>query len=130
MRHALDRIKLGRLRVATKGLARNPDHGNNPQAPKFYNLSEPEQREQGVYLVGQLAGLRGQVCTIDSIHHDISVQGDTRVDEIWRQYATTLARPDQAQPSDIAIIGMACLASQGSQAAGPTGRISSIKSMQ
>lgn len=116
IRHALDRIKLGRLRAATKGLARNPDHENNPQAPKFVNLSEPEQREQGVYLVGQLAGLRRQVCTIDSLHHDISVQGNTRVDEIWREYAKTLAGPDQAQPLDIAIIGMACLLPKAAEA--------------
>jgi malonyl CoA-acyl carrier protein transacylase len=109
MRNALDRIKIGRLRVATKGLAINPDHGNNPQAPKFINLSEPEQREQGVYLVGQLAAMREQVCTIDSIHRDISIEGNTRVEKIWRNYAASLANPEAAQPSDIAIIGMACV---------------------
>ena len=109
VRNTLDGIKLGRLRIATKGLARNPDYRHDPHAPKFINLSEAEQREQGVYLVGQLAAIREQVCSIESIHLDISVQGGARVNEIWQKYRKTSWHPDEAQPSDIAIIGMACL---------------------
>jgi acyl transferase domain-containing protein/NAD(P)H-dependent flavin oxidoreductase YrpB (nitropropane dioxygenase family)/NAD(P)-dependent dehydrogenase (short-subunit alcohol dehydrogenase family) len=107
--NTLDRIKLGRLRIATKGIARNPEHQTNPQAPEFINLNETEQREQGIYLVGQVAAMRGQVVTIDSLHHDLSTRGGARLNEIWQECRQVYPVGDAALPSDIAIVGMACL---------------------
>ena len=109
LRNTLDRIKLGRLRIATKGLARNPDHHNNPQTPKFINLNEQEQREQGIYLVGQLVAMRGQVATIDALHHDLSTRATARLDKIWQACREDYPDPSEAPPADIAIVGMACL---------------------
>ena len=109
LRHTLDHIKLGRLRIATKGLARNPDHHNNPQAAKFINLNEQEQRERGIYLVGQLAAMRGQVATIDALHHDLSTRATARIDTIWQACREDFPDVGEAPPVDIAIVGMACL---------------------
>jgi acyl transferase domain-containing protein/NAD(P)H-dependent flavin oxidoreductase YrpB (nitropropane dioxygenase family)/NAD(P)-dependent dehydrogenase (short-subunit alcohol dehydrogenase family) len=109
LRHALDQIKLGRLRIATKGIVRNPDHQSDPQAPPFINLSESEQREQGIYLAGQVAAMRGQVATIEALHQDLSVQATARLDKIWQAWCEDYPDPGEAPPADIAIVGMACL---------------------
>lgn len=109
MRNSLERIKIGRLRIATKGIARNPNHKDNPQAPKFINLSENEQRAQGIYMLGQLAAMRNQVWTIDSLHRDISTLGTARIDQSWQECCQAYEPVEASQPADIAIIGMACL---------------------
>jgi acyl transferase domain-containing protein/NAD(P)H-dependent flavin oxidoreductase YrpB (nitropropane dioxygenase family)/NAD(P)-dependent dehydrogenase (short-subunit alcohol dehydrogenase family) len=109
VRHALDHIKLGRLRIATKGIARNPDRQTDPQAPEFINLNEDEQRQQGIYLVGQVAAMRGQVVTIDALHHDLANRGSARLNEAWQTCRQAYPVGDATQPSDIAIVGLACL---------------------
>ncbi|MGP8050898.1 MAG: SDR family NAD(P)-dependent oxidoreductase [Desulfobaccales bacterium] len=109
MRNSLDRIKIGRLRIATKGIARNPNHKDNPQTPKFINLSENKQRAQGIYLIGQLAAMRSQVGTIASLHHDISTLGTARIDQSWQECSEAYAPSEESEPADVAIIGMACL---------------------
>jgi acyl transferase domain-containing protein/NAD(P)H-dependent flavin oxidoreductase YrpB (nitropropane dioxygenase family)/NAD(P)-dependent dehydrogenase (short-subunit alcohol dehydrogenase family)/acyl carrier protein len=110
MRQTLDRLKLGRLRIATKGLARNPEAVTEPSAPKFIALSQAEQQESGIYLVGQLAALRHQTCTISSLHEDIVVGGSARLDGLVREdYQFSQASHELERPLDIAVIGMACL---------------------
>ncbi|MFA5109942.1 MAG: beta-ketoacyl synthase N-terminal-like domain-containing protein, partial [Desulfobaccales bacterium] len=109
VRETLDHIKLGRLRIATKGIARNPDRHADPQTPEFIHLNEAEQREQGIYLVGQVAAMRRRVISIEALHHDLAVRGSARVQSIWQECRRDYPAGTQAQPSDIAIVGMACL---------------------
>ena len=115
MRHTLDRLKLGRLRIATRGVARNPEFAQHPAEPRFIPLGQAEQHESGLYLLGQLAALRRQTCTIASLHEDIVVNGAARLDELFQEdYRFAQAPQVLEQPSDIAIIGMACLLPQAS----------------
>jgi 3-oxoacyl-(acyl-carrier-protein) synthase/NAD(P)H-dependent flavin oxidoreductase YrpB (nitropropane dioxygenase family)/NAD(P)-dependent dehydrogenase (short-subunit alcohol dehydrogenase family) len=112
IRQTLDKLNMGRLRVASRGVRRHPEYGRNPKAPMLVNLSEEEQYSQGMYMIGQLAALRDRICTIDSLHRDISQGSSRRLSDLdvpeLSALSLTLSQPSCA--SDIAIIGMACLA--------------------
>jgi acyl transferase domain-containing protein/NAD(P)-dependent dehydrogenase (short-subunit alcohol dehydrogenase family)/NAD(P)H-dependent flavin oxidoreductase YrpB (nitropropane dioxygenase family) len=109
IRNALEELNLGRLRIASKGVAHNPAHEHGPTSPRFVTLSTAQQQHQGMYMIGQVAALRDRTCTITELHHNVSVQGSERLREVSR-----LDRPPEIisrkeQPCDVAIIGMACL---------------------
>ena len=82
VRQSLEHLKLGRLRIATKGIARNPDHRTAPHAPEFVHLDEDQQRQQGLYLVGQVAAMRERVIPIEELHRELCLGGSDRLDEI------------------------------------------------
>lgn len=109
IRNVLEQMVMGRLRVASKGAIRHPEYGQDPQAPKFVTLNENEQRTKGIYMIGQLAALRDKVCTIDALHHDIVVEGAKRIEALYKKRHEVLSPEKDHQPSDIAIIGMACI---------------------
>jgi acyl transferase domain-containing protein/NAD(P)H-dependent flavin oxidoreductase YrpB (nitropropane dioxygenase family)/NAD(P)-dependent dehydrogenase (short-subunit alcohol dehydrogenase family) len=109
LRQALDKLKAGRLRLAAKGIARNSAHLTDPQQPELLSLSEPEQRRQGIYLIGQLAALRDQAVTIAALHHDIAVEGTERIAALYPLLAPIDPGRQEELPSDVAVIGMACL---------------------
>ncbi|MGH8901538.1 MAG: SDR family NAD(P)-dependent oxidoreductase [Egibacteraceae bacterium] len=106
IRVRLELLNLGRLRIASKGIDRNPEHAQQPDAPKFVTLTPDEQATQGMYMLGQVAALRGDATTLAELHHDVSVNGSALLDRL------TPSRPTAngaRQPCDIAVIGMSCL---------------------
>jgi acyl transferase domain-containing protein/NAD(P)-dependent dehydrogenase (short-subunit alcohol dehydrogenase family)/NAD(P)H-dependent flavin oxidoreductase YrpB (nitropropane dioxygenase family) len=107
IRDALEELNLGRLRIASKGIARNPRTGE-PDAADFSTFSEEEQRLQGMYMIGQVATLRDRTCTIPELHHDLCANGSQLVEGIETE-PTESALVKSARPCDIAIIGMACI---------------------
>jgi acyl transferase domain-containing protein/NAD(P)H-dependent flavin oxidoreductase YrpB (nitropropane dioxygenase family) len=111
VRETLERLNLGRLRIASKGIGRNPSHGREADSQKFTELSADEQLSQGMYMIGQVAALRDAACTIDELHHEVSVVGTERLGEAPRPAlsAAGVSARAEAKPCDIAIIGMACL---------------------
>jgi acyl transferase domain-containing protein/NAD(P)H-dependent flavin oxidoreductase YrpB (nitropropane dioxygenase family)/NAD(P)-dependent dehydrogenase (short-subunit alcohol dehydrogenase family) len=109
IRNALEDLNLGRLRIASKGIARNPQHGNGPDVPEFLTLPEEEQRNQGMYMIGQVAALRDRTCTVEELHRDVSIGGSERLVEIDEPRWGDIEVQYEERPSDIAIIGMACL---------------------
>ncbi|OLC56437.1 MAG: hypothetical protein AUH92_00280 [Acidobacteria bacterium 13_1_40CM_4_69_4] len=109
IRNALEALNLGRLRIASKGVDRNPDYGRLPGAAKLLPLPAEAQEIEGMYMIGQVAALRHATCTIEALHREVSVAGSER---LARLDAPVLARvpPARAErPSDIAIIGIGCL---------------------
>jgi NAD(P)H-dependent flavin oxidoreductase YrpB (nitropropane dioxygenase family) len=56
----LEDMVMGRLRIASKGAMRHPEHGQDPQAPKFVTLTEDEQRARGIYMIGPGQGLHNR----------------------------------------------------------------------
>ena len=75
IREALEELNLGRLRIASKGISRHPGYGQDSQTPKFMTLAAEEQRRQGMYMLGQVAALRDSTCTIEELHHEVSIKG-------------------------------------------------------
>jgi acyl transferase domain-containing protein/NAD(P)H-dependent flavin oxidoreductase YrpB (nitropropane dioxygenase family)/NAD(P)-dependent dehydrogenase (short-subunit alcohol dehydrogenase family)/acyl carrier protein len=109
VRVTLEFMNLGRLRIASKGIAQNPDYRKDPQAPRFVTVSAEEQNRQGMYMIGQVAGLRHEVCSIEELHRSVTVEATRRAETLEALQAPAMYAEETRQPSDIAIIGMACL---------------------
>ena len=107
LRERLEEMNIGRLRVASKGVARHPRWGQEPESPKLITLNAEEQRAQGMYMIGQVAALRDKTCTLAELHHSIAA-GSTQ-----RLAALTLPEAEAAAvappPAAVAIVGMACI---------------------
>ncbi len=108
IRTVLEDLNLGRLRIASKGIARNPQLDHDAQAPRFVQLGEETQRTEGMYMIGQVAALRSHTCTIAELHHQVSVAGSERLSRLKLEPVNHVSQRE-ARPVDIAIIGMACL---------------------
>ncbi len=106
IRERLERLNLGRLRIASKGIDRHPSHGHEPGAPQFVTVPPDEQAVRGMYMLGQVAALRDTTVTLAELHHDVSVGGSALLaagGSLQPAVASTAA------PCDVAIIGMGCL---------------------
>ncbi|MCF6158426.1 MAG: SDR family oxidoreductase [wastewater metagenome] len=109
IRTLLEEMNLGRLRIASKGVIRNPQDRSDMNTPKYKILNSEEQYNQGMYMIGQLAALRDRVCTVTDLHHDISVRSTERLMQLAEPGITRISTSTKIKPSDVAIIGMACI---------------------
>ncbi|WP_371618678.1 SDR family NAD(P)-dependent oxidoreductase [Streptomyces sp. NBC_00454] len=98
----LERLNLGRLRIASKGLRRGAD-GSGLQP-----VDEEQQHAEGLFMLGQAAMLRSATTTIAALHEQVT-EGAT---ELLRRRAEELApsggEEPPPEPLDVAIVGMAC----------------------
>ncbi|GLW19446.1 hypothetical protein Stsp01_61890 [Streptomyces sp. NBRC 13847] len=98
----LERRNLGRLRLASKGLRHT--EGGRPAA-----VAEPEQRREGLYMLGQAATTRSATTTVAALHTDVTDGATALLDARARRFRPPAAAPGpEAAPLDIAIVGMAC----------------------
>lgn len=109
LQESLERMNTGRLRVAAKGIARKSGYGSDPEADGFVSLSESERREQGLYMIGQLAAIRDRVSSIEELHTEVSAASMEKIEELARDSRQSMVRVEKENPSDIAIVGMACV---------------------
>jgi acyl transferase domain-containing protein/NAD(P)H-dependent flavin oxidoreductase YrpB (nitropropane dioxygenase family) len=118
IRARLELLNLGRARIASKGITRNPDRSprHSPDgaagggAPEFVTLTADEQAAQGMYMLGQLAALREDTVTIPALHHDVCAGSAALLDQLPRPAVTTVpAAAGSGGPCDVAIIGMSCI---------------------
>jgi len=109
VRKTLEEMEIGRLRIAAKGVKRHPRYGEDPQAPKFILLDEEAQRAEGLYMIGQVATLRGSVCTMAELHRDIAKGSSQRLAAMEEPHLSRATTQHEERPSDIAIIGMSCI---------------------
>ncbi|MGW7454304.1 SDR family NAD(P)-dependent oxidoreductase [Streptomyces sp. NPDC054787] len=103
----LERLNLGRLRIASKGL-RRAGPGDRPRADgdRLEPVTEEQQHAQGLFMLGQAATLRTQTTTVAALHAQVT-DGATAL--LARRAQDFAAPPQpQADPLDIAIVGMAC----------------------
>ena len=107
IRHALEQLNVGRLRIASKAVDRHPAFGPDPAAPKFVELNEERQQAQGMCMIGQLATLRDSACTIAELHHELSIKGTERLIQCREPLFASESSAKRQQPCDVAIIGMA-----------------------
>ncbi|HEU4759321.1 MAG TPA: SDR family NAD(P)-dependent oxidoreductase [Dehalococcoidia bacterium] len=107
VRNTLEELNIGRLRIATKGIDRNPGHDREAAQPEFLTLSEEEQRRQGTYMIGQVAALRDRACTIEQLHHNVAVEGSARLRSL--PLTGEDVEEPRGEPSAVAIVGMGCV---------------------
>lgn len=105
----LDLFMQGRLLIASKGIHDQTDYINSPQAQKLVPVTQEEQYQQGNYLIGQAAALRSEQTTIDALHRDVTIKAGKRVAELYERSQNLRSGKKKPPPSDVAIIGMACL---------------------
>ncbi|MGD8765758.1 MAG: beta-ketoacyl synthase N-terminal-like domain-containing protein, partial [Desulfobacteraceae bacterium] len=106
----LQRMQLGRMRIASKGLAKNSKKDRHLSDPKAVPLSDDEQSKQGMYLIGQLAALKDRMSTISDLHQNIVTGCSEKIQGLRTKSDENLSMVDEdTRPADIAIIGMACL---------------------
>ncbi|HEX9298080.1 MAG TPA: SDR family NAD(P)-dependent oxidoreductase [Polyangiaceae bacterium] len=96
----LEKLNLGRLRIAAKGLRRD--------GAELIEVGEDEQRREGMFMIGQVAALRRARTTIAELHRDVS-EGSRKV-----EFAIT--KP-HASAIDVAIVGLACIYADAPDAA-------------
>ena len=100
----LEYKNLGRLRVASKGVDRVTTGAANDR--RLTEISADAQHERGMYMIGQVASLRGEITTMRQLHDEVC-QAST---QFVQARAETLPHPVAvpANPCDVAIVGMSC----------------------
>jgi acyl transferase domain-containing protein/NAD(P)H-dependent flavin oxidoreductase YrpB (nitropropane dioxygenase family)/NADP-dependent 3-hydroxy acid dehydrogenase YdfG len=98
---ALDRLIVGRSRVASKGLERDGD--------RLVAVDQARQRADGLYMLGEVAALRARVTTIARLHESVSLGSGDRL--LATSVPTDATPPVVAPPApaDVAIVGASCL---------------------
>ncbi|WZO99323.1 SDR family NAD(P)-dependent oxidoreductase [Isosphaeraceae bacterium EP7] len=107
LRHRLEVLNIGRLRVASKGLDRDTSDRGAPGESKLVDVSDDDQWSRGMYMIGQIASLRAAVCSMDELHRDVS-EGGARILGSAGANAVDLG-PQSPPPCAVAIVGMACI---------------------
>ncbi len=101
----LERLNLGRLRIASKGLRRD--------GAALVEVDEQVQHHDGMVMLGDVATLRRATTTIEALHAQVTEGAAgflaARVAELGVEPARDdqLAQPREVQPLDVAIVGMA-----------------------
>jgi acyl transferase domain-containing protein/NAD(P)H-dependent flavin oxidoreductase YrpB (nitropropane dioxygenase family)/NAD(P)-dependent dehydrogenase (short-subunit alcohol dehydrogenase family) len=106
-RDELERMNLGRLRMASKGIARkaNPEPGESP----YCHIDDELQRRQGMFMLGQVAALRHERCTIEALHQDVATGAVERLKSLAPRVEVLAPEEPAPPPLDIAIVGIGCL---------------------
>ncbi|PWV44855.1 type I polyketide synthase [Chitinophaga sp. S165] len=93
----LEALNVGRLRIAAKGVDRK-ENG-------LVQIDTPQQLQEGMYMIGQVAALRHEVVSMTSLHKEVAENNFNYIQAA--ALPTPVTHPEKAL--DIAIIGMACI---------------------
>lgn len=92
----LEKLNVGRLRIAAKGIERQGD--------QLVNIPKDEQLDLGMYMIGQIATMHNRVISLAALHQNV-------IDNY--KYIQEAALPEEPvsteKPLDIAIVGMECI---------------------
>ncbi|WP_107471103.1 type I polyketide synthase [Streptomyces monashensis] len=99
----LERLNVGRLRIASKGVERGTDG-------QLADVDERRQLTDGMFMAGEVAVLRSATTTIAELHRSVT---DGAADFLTRRAGHPqpqgVREPAPPAPLDIAIVGMACM---------------------
>ncbi|NUS89831.1 MAG: acyltransferase domain-containing protein, partial [Streptomyces sp.] len=105
----LERLNVGRLRIAGKGVERGP-------GGELVAVGEERQYQDGMFMAGDVAVLRSATTTVATLHHSVAPAAA----DFFRRTAAVLRErlgvtlPGRAEreapaPLDVAVVGMACM---------------------
>ena len=106
VRAQLELINIGRLRLASKGLIRAANSGT-AAGSRLEAAAVERQKQEGMFMLGQVAALRSEVGTIADLHRDVS-RVPRRGSRHSRKRISSAAPSAPSGPEPIAIVGMAC----------------------
>lgn len=93
----LEKLNVGRLRIAAKGVERQGD--------QLIHIPKEEQLDLGMYMIGQVATMQNQAMSLLELHENVSTDNFTHI-----QQANLPAEPVALEkPLDVAVIGMECI---------------------
>jgi acyl transferase domain-containing protein/NAD(P)H-dependent flavin oxidoreductase YrpB (nitropropane dioxygenase family)/NAD(P)-dependent dehydrogenase (short-subunit alcohol dehydrogenase family)/acyl carrier protein len=101
VRETLERMNLGRLRVASKGIKRD--------RTELVTVVSEEQRRDGMFMVGQVAALRTSKTTIAELHRHVCDGAVEQLELSANEPAEVSIETGAPAPFDIAIVGLGCL---------------------
>lgn len=103
----LELLNIGRLRIASKGIAHNSQPGAAGVGERYVKVNVQTQRREGMYMLGDVARLRNKTLTIADLHAAVATGSqELLTSAIARAEKKHWTRPER---DDIAVIGMACL---------------------
>ncbi|WP_446751259.1 SDR family NAD(P)-dependent oxidoreductase [Streptomyces noboritoensis] len=103
----LERLNIGRLRIASKGVER--------EGGELRPVSEQRQVDAGMFMAGEVAVLRSAATTVGALHDAVSrgatAFAERRAAELREALGTAEEAVEEpaARPLDIAVVGMACM---------------------
>ncbi|MET8163819.1 SDR family oxidoreductase [Streptomyces sp. NPDC005329] len=101
---ALERLNVGRLRIASKGVTRDADGSLAP-------VDERRQLDEGMFMAGEVAVLRSTTTTVAALHASVTTGAiehlAPRAAELGQE--EPVREPAAPAPLDIAVVGMACM---------------------
>ncbi|MEU2421552.1 SDR family NAD(P)-dependent oxidoreductase [Streptomyces sp. NPDC007851] len=96
----LERLNVGRLRIASKGVDR-------AESGELVPVDERRQLNDGMFMAGEVAVLRSETTTLAALHHAVT---DGAADLLaGRPVPEREREPAAPAPLDIAVVGMACM---------------------
>ncbi|MEU9026519.1 SDR family NAD(P)-dependent oxidoreductase [Streptomyces sp. NPDC048383] len=105
----LERLNVGRLRIASKGVARDADG-------VLTLVDEERQYAEGMFMAGEVAALRDTTTTVAALHASVTDgaaaflgRRSTALRADRPAGAETAAAESVPAPLDVAIVGMACM---------------------
>ncbi|MFJ9249754.1 SDR family NAD(P)-dependent oxidoreductase [Streptomyces sp. NPDC101776] len=103
----LERLNVGRLRIASKGVERDADGA-------LTAVDEQRQLAEGMFMAGEVAVLRSATTTIDALHRSVTEEAAEFLADSARTARVRLGLEESVEPAapaplDIAVIGMACM---------------------
>ncbi|MGW2816860.1 SDR family NAD(P)-dependent oxidoreductase [Streptomyces sp. NPDC001415] len=103
----LERLNIGRLRIASKGVER--------EGAELRPVSERRQLDAGMFMAGEVAVLRSAATTVGALHDAVSrgaaAFAERRAAELTEAPGDghDIAEEPAPRPLDIAVVGMACM---------------------
>jgi len=94
---ALEKLNVGRLRIAAKGLERN--------GADLLTIEPEEQLASGMYMIGQVASMRHEIVSISELHHEVANGNFKHIEEA----ALPPLPKNNKGALNVAIVGMACI---------------------
>lgn len=99
----LERLNVGRLRLASKGVTREADGALAP-------VDEQRQLTEGMFMAGEVAVLRSATTTLTALHASVTTGAAAFLSRRAAELGVGKApRPPAPAPLDIAVVGMACM---------------------
>ncbi|MGX1273636.1 acyl transferase domain-containing protein/acyl carrier protein [Streptomyces phaeoluteigriseus] len=99
----LERLNVGRLRLASKGTTRAADGTLGP-------VDERRQLAEGMFMAGDVAVLRSATTTVAALHTSVTAGAAAFLSRRAAELRVGKApRPAAPAPLDVAVVGMACM---------------------
>lgn len=99
----LERLNVGRLRLASKGTTRGTDGTLVP-------VDERRQLAEGMFMAGEVAVLRSATTTVAALHTSVTAGAAAFLSRRAAELGVRQApRPEAPAPLDVAVVGMACM---------------------